>query len=1086
MLSTRSARLVPLLALVALLAAFLTAPAQAAPPAPVISTVTPGSTTMQLTWAPVAGAISYTIALNGTNQGVSVTSPATVTGLSNGTAYRFAVLAHDGVNSTSSAEVIARPGSPNAPTITGVTFTANTMSIAYVPPTVPNGTISDYDVYLNGARLPNAATTNTAPFPSPLVIATTGPVLGAYTVELAANNGTLGVFTTYSGTNSTTSGPDPVLPPATPRLTITDVTATSFRYSLSSEGSVDAYYLQVGDLDPRGMNPNDASGVIDGLAPKTSYIVTAWATRGELSSGRATSVVLTEGIPDPVNGLAIEQVPGFRAMVTWRPPTGLVPATSYRVEVTADGVAMPCVGRTDPLSLSCISPSLRVGSRVLAKVTPVGAYGDGPWTMIGETIRAERPGPPQVFLSPAKRGLYVTVSPTDLGGAAGRSTLLTVTATGGAPLEVQRSSACPERLSLDSCYLVSLRNTSTRGLVILAQVKTPGGTSDYTRVEVDLVEGEDVLPAPTNVVAKPGGGFVSVTWDAPFSPAPVRGYVVVDAAGVQVCEVGGSVLGCTFSTVDGVRQTYRVRAFNASGDGDLSAPTAVVASGVPTQPTVTSAERLTSTTARVTWTPSTPIGTGDVTEYVIRATDDTVLCRVPATERTCEVTVPATPVRLSLSAISEAGPSALASIDLTQPLLPLPPAGLRFTVEAAPGTGAAVLVAQWNAVTSDPAPSNYRVSAQGSTSIGCTAAAPAIRCIVSGVAPGAKTTFTVASGVDGRYGKESEPVSAALDKPSSAGLRRAIQSGATSIEATWRAPEGSPSIDRIEARVPSGQSCTSAVGSLTCTITGVPPKTKQRVEMRAINAFGTTDWLTRTNLMNDFWGARLPGGDVDVWMRTRPEAPSRTWVSYGDGQLRASWNSDFILNIQERDLLWDRPAGYHVYLISNPSIPGFWAPASGDESKEELVCVDMWASCEVKVPNDVPYVFRIVAYNEAGESESVYTPISLATRDRQAPGAPSAVKVTRTGLDTMRVSWTATPRSAWGSNLPPRYSVHVDGHIPVCETYGTSCTVGVDQFWRSPILYGVYQEGELPVEVLAFNNVGNSPRVTTVVPAYKP
>lgn len=974
-------------------------------------------------------------------------------------------------------------GIPEAFTITGVTPTETGMSIAFTIPM--SSALPQYiRVILNGVDSVASGVT------SPLTV--TGLTPGTdYSVVICGgapggDGDASNMVTTRTLGTAPSPEPPPVTPPATPSISISEITSTSFRYSLSSEGSVDAYYLQVGDLDPRGMNPNDATGAIDGLAPKTSYIVTAWATRGDLSSGRATSVVLTEGIPDPVNGLVIEQVPGFRVMVTWRPPTGLVPATSYRVEVTADGVALPCVGRTDPLSLSCISPSLRVGARVLAKVTPVGAYGDGPWTMIGETIRAERPGPPQVFLSPAKRGLYVTVSPTDLGGAAGRSTLLTVTGSGGSRLEAQRSSACPERLSLDSCYLVSLRNTSTRGLVILAQVKTPGGISDYTRVEVDLVEGEDVLPAPTNVVAKPGAEFVSVTWDAPFSPAPVRGYVVVDAAGAQVCEVGGSVLGCTVPTVDGVRQSFRVRAFNASGDGDLSAPTAIVASGVPTQPTVTSAERLTSTTAHVTWTPSTPIGTAEVVEYVIRSTDDAVLCRVPATDRTCDVTVPATPVRLALSAISAAGPSPAASIDLTQPLLPLPPAGLRFTVEAAPGTGAAVLVAQWNAVTSDPTPTSYRVVAQGNTAVGCTATAPATRCTVSGVAPGATTAFTVASGIDGRYGKESEPVSAALDKPSSAGLRRAIQSGATSIEATWKAPEGSPSIDRIEARIPSGQSCTSATGSLTCTITGVPPKTKQRVEMRAINAFGATDWLTRTNLFNDYWGERLPSGGVEVWMRTQPQAPDKTWVSYLDGELWASWNSDDIFNIRERDLGWDRPSGYRVYLVSNPSIPGFWSPSSGAEPIEEQVCIDRWSGCEVKVPNDVPYVFRIVSYNEWGESESAYTPISLATRDRQAPGAPSSVKVTRTGLDTMRVSWTATPRNAWGSNLPPRYEVRVGDDAFVCTTYQTSCTVGDDHLWRYPILWGLYEEGELPLSVNAFNNAGDSPAVTTVVPAYKP
>ncbi len=1070
---------------VATMSAALVPPAHAAPAAPVITTVTPGNTTMTLAWDPVAGATSYQVQVD-SGSPTTVTSPATVTGLTNGVEYSFVIIAV-GSGSTPSEAVSARPGTPNAPTITGVTFTDTTMSVTYTPPTVINGSgaVVDYEFYLDGVRRPNASQTYSAPYPNPLVITTGGPVTGAYTVRMAATNDIgLGVFTTYTGTSSGSSGPAPAVPPLTPSITATSVVDKGFHINLlSGEGNVDAYYVQIGDEAPRGVNPNDFPIIISDRTPDTSHIVTVWATRGELTSPRTSIIVRTQAVPLPVTGLGIAQEPGLRASVTWQAPQAGAVVQAYRVEVAAGGVEMPCVGRTDPASTSCTTPGLRAGAVVSARVAAVGEWGVGPWTATSTMLFAERPGAPQVVMTPSPRGLLVLVRPTDLGGASGLSTIALLDVPRGSTATLTRSSACRRTDVQEGCYAIDLRTANTRELTITARVRTSGGTSEPTVVQAFLVEGEEVVTAPMNVVAVPGDGVVTVRWEPPLTTAPVRGFVVTRSDGTEVCETGPGQTSCSFAAANGERDSYRVRGFNASGAGELSAASSTVAPGAPTVPTVVAAERLTSTSARITWTASVPTGTADVTEYVVRTASGTELCRVAATERQCDVVVPATPVTLGLRAESGAGASASATVDLTQPLLPLPPTGLRFSVEAAPGSGAPVLVAQWTPVPGDPVATTYRVSAQGNPSIGCTVTAPADRCTISGVAPGVVTAFTVAGGVSGAYGKESEAVSAALDRPSSDSLRRAMQVGATSIEATWVAPAGSPSVTRIEARTDSGLSCSSPVGSLTCTITGVPPKSKQRVLMRAINAFGATDWLTRTNRRVDYQLQPLPSGGDAVWMRVLPAQPSDLEVRYTDGSLVVYWKTTDLRDLQTSDLVWDRPAGYRLYQISNPI--GSFALGGSGVPTETLVCPQAWTACRLEVPNDVPYVFRLEAFNEVGTSESSYSPIVLATRDTAAPGAPTNVKVARTGPEDVRVSWTAPPRSAWGSAVPPSYSVIVAGYSTVCETRATSCTFPswVNLEWLQNLI-GV-TDGQLPLEVIALNNAGSSARVSAVVPAYR-
>ncbi len=227
--------------------------------APTITSVTPGNTTLSVAYSSVAGAVSYGYTLDGAQSGVCGASPCVITGLTNGTEYSVVIGATDAVTWSYSEAVAARPGTPSAPTITSTSTTATQLVIDYTPPAVANGTISDYEFYVNGTRIQNAQYWASAPFPSPL----RAPVAGLsppYTIRMAAVNGTgLGVFTSYTeGASSQAPAPTPSVPGA-PGVDVLEVGTDFVRVKVSAPAAengapVTAVRVSVGD-DSRTGNP---------------------------------------------------------------------------------------------------------------------------------------------------------------------------------------------------------------------------------------------------------------------------------------------------------------------------------------------------------------------------------------------------------------------------------------------------------------------------------------------------------------------------------------------------------------------------------------------------------------------------------------------------------------------------------------------------------------------------------------------------------------------------------------------------------------------------------------------------------------
>lgn len=177
---------------------------------------------------------TYTVTSSGGQTATGTSSPITVTGLTNGVTYNFNVRATNilGYNISSSSNNMI-PGTPAAPTLTGVTYSlGTTASVSFNAPSLNGGSaVTGYTLI----RSDGATVSGTS---SPLVMANnfTDGVLYTFTVKATNANGTGPASNTSAqGTpkltvNMTYSSP-------TANLTINDSVVSSAAYSAGWDGS---------------------------------------------------------------------------------------------------------------------------------------------------------------------------------------------------------------------------------------------------------------------------------------------------------------------------------------------------------------------------------------------------------------------------------------------------------------------------------------------------------------------------------------------------------------------------------------------------------------------------------------------------------------------------------------------------------------------------------------------------------------------------------------------------------------------------------------------------------------------------------
>jgi hypothetical protein len=588
------------------------------PAAPTITSITPHDGVLQVNFTqpvPSAPIIGYLYQLNGTGPWYPTTttsSPLTISGLTDGTAYPVAIEAVNSIGSgTASNSVSQTPVAvPGAPTITSAQVGAGTASIAFTPGSTGGSTITGYRYSTNGG----SSWTTPAPTTSPILL--TGLANGtSYAFELEAANGT------GDGAATSTSFTTPSVPAAPVISSLTaqnqaltvNLTAPASNgspitdYEWSTDGG-SAWYSEstfgtpcrsgAGSAETctiAALSTDGASALTNGTAyPVELRAVNAVGT-GNASVSQSGTPYATPGAPSITTG-ASGMVPANQTLtVSFSAPaiTGGSPVTGYQYSTDAgatwqnrtDGQAATATTMTiSALSTDGQTP-LTNGTPYSVEIRAENAAGYGPGSTVAAGIPVNVPDAPSITSVTAANGaLGVAFTPGSNGGSAITS----------------------YQYSLDGGNTWASTGSLSPSFTI---GNLTNGTAYSILLEADNMAGDSVASAP-------GTGTPATVPGQPMITATTRGNQTISIAFSDASNGGSAISSYQYSTdggatwataaagagplvitalsgngvtaiTNGTDYPVEIRAVNVIGDSLASSSVNVAPASAPAAPTVT-------------------------------------------------------------------------------------------------------------------------------------------------------------------------------------------------------------------------------------------------------------------------------------------------------------------------------------------------------------------------------------------------------------------------------------------------------------------------------------------------------------------
>ncbi|NMO13307.1 hypothetical protein HPC49_15380 [Pyxidicoccus fallax] len=658
---------------------------QSLPGAPTGLAVSPGNTQVSLTWTapqdnggnPLTG---YVVTVRSGGAVVrtqdATTTNATVTGLTNGTAYSFTVSATTSVGTGLPSEpVSATPRTvPGAPTQLQATAGEGQVTVSWTAPANGGSAITGYTVLAQpGDRTVQVAGNQTQATVTGLTNGT------AYTFTVTATNvaGTGAASTSVSATPRTVPAA-PTNLEATPGAA--QVSLTWFAPSNNGGSAVTGYVVTVrnGGTVVGTQTSSTRSATVTGLTNGTAYTFTVAATNVAGTGAASTPVNATpRTVPAAPSGLAATPDNG-QVSLTWAAPTdnGGSPVTGYTVTARQGATV---VGTQTSATTSATVTGLTNGTAYTFTVAATNVAGTGAVsTSVSATPRTVPREPTNVVATGGNRQVSLTWSaPTDNGGSPVTGYVVSI----HQGTTVVRT----QSFTTTSATVTGLTNGVNYDVTVAA---TNAAGTGWESLKVAFIP-RTVPGAPANVVASPGNGGVTLTWSEPADTggSGIGGYTV------RVRQ-GGSVLSTQTTSAmnlwvsgltNGTAYNFTVSAANSVGNGPES--TAVIATprtvpGVPTNLRATSG----NSQVALAWNAPADNGGNAITGYAVtvRHGGSNAVVATPtftATSGTVTGLTNGTSYTFTVAAMNEAGTgAATAALTATPAIAPGPPLNVRAAV----------------------------------------------------------------------------------------------------------------------------------------------------------------------------------------------------------------------------------------------------------------------------------------------------------------------------------------------------------------------------------------------------------------------
>jgi len=556
------------------------------PNAPTGIAGTRGNSQVTLSWTAVpaiaadnggAAVTGYTVTASpgGNTCTTTTTVTCTVTGLTNGTAYTFAVTATNsvGVGASDTTTAAITPATvPGAPTGVSGTTGAGQSEVSFTAPASNGSPITSYTV----TSSPGGITATCSASPCLITGLTNGT---SYTFQVTATN-SVGTGSSSAASTAVTPKTTPSAPSSVYAVRGNGQAEVTFSAPTSNGGSAITSYAVTVEPGGRTLTCTSSPCLVAGLTNGTSYTFQVAATNSVGTGAAATTSAVTPATAPGAPTNLTTSVGDGSTTVSWSAPssTGGAPITSYTV--TAEPGGITCVTTTT----SCVVLGLTNGTTYTYTVTATNSAGTSASSAVSPgSTPATTPGAPTISqVNPGIGQATITWNPPSSSGGDPITSYTVIAEPGGAACVTNAPSggAAPT-----TCTITGLDPNTVYSFTVSATTTAGTGepSASYGGVQPWATPSTPGSLSVTSAPSSSGTTSATIHWGSASGATagtvgstgtvvvatPTTTYTVTAHPGGRTCVTTGD--SCTVTgLITGKSYTFTVVASNQAGSSSTT------------------------------------------------------------------------------------------------------------------------------------------------------------------------------------------------------------------------------------------------------------------------------------------------------------------------------------------------------------------------------------------------------------------------------------------------------------------------------------------------------------------------------------